>query len=72
MIYINVHFVKNLWQKMNITFVIYALNVVMTLIDLKAMSKLVWQLYNDNMISMEIANMLLDQHYNRVDKTRYR
>ena len=33
------------------------------------MSKLVWQLYNDNMISMEVANMLLDQHYNRVDKT---
>jgi len=32
------------------------------------MSKLVWQLYNDNMISMEIANMLLDQHYNRVNK----
>ena len=69
MIYINVHFVKKLWQKMNITFVIYALNVVMTLIDLKAMSKLVWQLYNDNMISMEIANMLLDQHYNRVNKS---
>jgi len=33
------------------------------------MSKLVWQLYNDNMISMEVANMLLDQHYNRVNKT---
>jgi hypothetical protein len=68
MIYINVHSVKKLWQKMNITFVIYALNVVMTLIDLKAMSKLVWQLYNDNMISMEVANMLLDQHYNRINK----
>jgi len=69
MIYINAHSVKKLCQKMNITFVIYALNVVMTLIDLKAMSKLVWQLYNDNMISMEIANMLLDQHYNRVNKS---
>ena len=69
MIYINVHSVKKLWQKMNTTFVIYALNVVMTLIDLKVMSKLVWQLYNDNMISMEIANMLLDQHYNRVNKS---
>tara|TARA_R110002072_G_scaffold101689_3_gene223938 strand:- start:2777 stop:2986 length:210 start_codon:yes stop_codon:yes gene_type:complete len=68
MIYIDVHSVKKLWQKMNITFVIYALNVVMTLIDLKAMSKLVWQLYNDNMISMEVANMLLDQHYNRINK----
>jgi len=33
------------------------------------MNKLVWQLYNDNMISMEVANMLLDQHYNRVNKT---
>jgi len=69
MIYINVHFVKKLWQKMNTTFVIYALNVVMTLIDLKVMSKLVWQLYNDNMISMEVANMLLDQHYNRINKS---
>ena len=69
MIYIDVHSVKKLWQKMNTIFVIYALNVVMTLIDLKAMSKLVWQLYNDNMISMEIANMLLDQHYNRVNKS---
>ena len=68
MIYINVHFVKKLWKKMNTTFVIYALNVVMTLIDLKVMSKLVWQLYNDNMISMEVANMLLDQHYNRINK----
>jgi hypothetical protein len=69
MIYINVHSVKKLWQKMNTTFVIYALNVVMTLIDLKVMSKLVWQLYNDNMISMEVANMLLDQHYNRINKS---
>ena len=69
MIYINVRSVKRLWKKMNITFVIYALNVVMTLIDLKVMSKLVWQLYNDNMISMEVANMLLDQHYNRINKS---
>ena len=69
MIYINVHSVKKLWQKMNTTFVIFVLNVVMTLIDLKAMSRLVWQLYNDNMISMEVANMLLDQHYNRVNKS---
>jgi hypothetical protein len=69
MIYIDVHSVKKLWQKMNTIFVIYALNVVMTLIDLKVMSRLVWQLYNDNMISMEVANMLLDQHYNRVNKS---
>jgi len=69
MIYINVRSVKRLWKKMNTTFVIYALNVVMTLIDLKVMSRLVWQLYNDNMISMEVANMLLDQHYNRINKS---
>ena len=69
MIYINVRSVKRLWKKMNTTFVIYALNVVTTLIDLKVMSKLVWQLYNDNMISMEVANMLLDQHYNRINKS---
>jgi len=54
---------------MNTIFVIFVLNVVTTLIDLKAMNKLVWQLYNDNMISMEVANMLLDQHYNRVNKS---
>jgi hypothetical protein len=27
------------------------------------MRKLIWQLYNDNMISEEVANMLLDKHY---------
>lgn len=30
------------------------------------MSKLIWQLYNDNMISEEVANLLLDKHYNRI------
>lgn len=34
------------------------------------MSKLVWRLYNDNMISMEVANLLLDKHYNRVSKNK--
>lgn len=35
------------------------------------MSKLIWKLYGDNMISIEVANMLLDEHYNRVNKKRY-
>ncbi len=30
------------------------------------MSKVIWQLYNENMISIEVANILLDKHYNRV------
>ena len=29
----------------------------------KRMRKLIWQLYNDNMISEEVANMLLDKYY---------
>jgi hypothetical protein len=36
------------------------------------MSKLIWQLYNDNMINLEIANLLLDAHYNRVNKIKYK
>jgi len=35
------------------------------------MSKLIWQLYNDNMISKEVANLLLDKHYNRLKHKRY-
>ncbi len=35
------------------------------------MSKLIWKLYSENMISMEVANMLLDEHFNRVNKKRY-
>ena len=35
------------------------------------MSKLIWQLYNDNMISEEVANLLLDKHYNRLEHKRY-
>jgi hypothetical protein len=35
------------------------------------MSKLIWQLYNDNMISEEIANLLLDEHFNRINRKRY-
>jgi hypothetical protein len=27
------------------------------------MSRLIWKLYNNNMISIEIANELLDEHY---------
>ena len=36
------------------------------------MSKLIYQLYNDNMISEEVVHLLLDAHYNRVNKTRYK
>jgi len=35
------------------------------------MSKLIWKLYNENMISIEVADMLLDEYYNRVNKKRY-
>ena len=38
---------------------------------LETMSKLIWQLYNDNMISKEVANLLLDKHYNRLNNKRY-
>ena len=38
---------------------------------LEIMSKLIWQLYNDNMISEEVANLLLDKHYNRLNNKRY-
>jgi len=27
------------------------------------MRKLIWKLYNENMISMEVAEMLLEKHY---------
>jgi len=27
------------------------------------MRKLIWQLYADNMISLEVANLLLDKYY---------
>ena len=29
------------------------------------MKKLIWELYNTNQISMEVAQQLLDCHYNR-------
>jgi hypothetical protein len=35
------------------------------------MNKLIWQLYNDNMISEEIANLLLDEHFNRINRKKY-
>lgn len=35
------------------------------------MSKVIWQLYNENMISIEVANILLDTHYNRLNNKRY-
>ncbi len=39
---------------------------------LEIMSKLIWQLYNDNLISEEVANLLLDKHYNRLEHKRYK
>ena len=38
---------------------------------LEIMNKLIWQLYNDNMISEEVAMILLDKHYNRLNNKRY-
>ena len=35
------------------------------------MNRLIWKLYNENMISMEVAHILLDKHYNRVNKKRH-
>jgi hypothetical protein len=34
------------------------------------MSKLIWKLYNDNMISEEVVQQLLDCHYNRINNKR--
>ncbi len=39
---------------------------------LGTMSKVIWKLYNDNMISEEVAHILLDAHYNRLTNKRYR
>ena len=39
---------------------------------LEIMSKLIWQLYNDNLISEEVANLLLDKHFNRLEHKRYK
>jgi DNA ligase-1 len=35
------------------------------------MSKLIYQLYNDNMISEEVVHLLLDAYYNRRSKRKY-
>ena len=35
------------------------------------MSKLIWEMYNTNRISMEVAQELLDCHYNK-QPTSYR
>ena len=37
----------------------------------KNMSKLIWKLYNENMISEEVAHLLLDELYGRIDKKRH-
>ena len=52
--------------------VIFVLHVLTIQIDQKVMSKLIWQLYNDNLISEEVANLLLDKHFNRLEHKRYK
>jgi hypothetical protein len=36
------------------------------------MTKLIWELYETNMISLEVANLLLDKHYNSKEHRRAR
>ena len=40
--------------------------------EIEEMSKLIWQLYHDNMISEEVAGILLDKHYERLSHKRYK
>ena len=35
------------------------------------MSKLIWKLYNENMISEGVAHLLLDELYGKEPKRRY-
>lgn len=35
------------------------------------MKRLIWDLYERNEISMEVANLLLDQLYDRIDKKKW-
>ena len=37
----------------------------------KTMSKLIWKLYNENMISEEVTHILLDKLYDRVNNKKY-
>ena len=37
----------------------------------KTMSELIWKLYNENMISEEVAHILLDKLYDRVNNKKY-
>ena len=37
----------------------------------KTMSKLIWKLYNENRISEEVAHILLDKLYDRVNNKKY-
>ena len=37
----------------------------------KTMSKLIWKLYNENMISEEVVHILLDKLYDRVNNKKY-
>ena len=36
------------------------------------MSKLIWKLYYDNMISEEVCGILLDKLYERLNNKRYK
>jgi len=35
------------------------------------MNKLIWKLYNENMISEEVVHLLLDELYGRLERKRY-
>ena len=49
-----------------------AVTDILCLNQSEIMSKLIWQLYNENLISEEVANLLLDKHYNRLENKKYR
>ena len=35
------------------------------------MNKLIWKLYNENMISEEVVHLLLDELYGKINKKNY-
>jgi len=36
------------------------------------MNKLIWSLYNSDLITMEVANLLLDENAKRINKKKYK